>query len=121
MNVNVWKVVRAIVGIGVLVMLLTVVYNYWGEYKVAQLAPRPDTTAAAETTTSTVIGIGIVKTGDVNFRTKPDSASKLIRVLKKGEKLTILSKEAGWYHAKDAKGVVGWATANTDYVTFKSK
>lgn len=118
---NVWKIVRAIVGIGVIVGLLMVVYNWWGEYKVAQSIPRPTTTAAAVVTTSTVIGTAIVKTANVNFRTKPDSASKLIRVFKKGEKLIVLSKEAGWYHVKDAKAVIGWATANSDYVAFMSK
>lgn len=118
---NVWKIVRAIVGIGVVLMLLVVVYNWWGEYKLARTIARPTSGATSVTTTSTVVGTGVVKSADVNFREKPDSASKLIRVLKKSEKLTILSKEAGWYHAKDAKGVVGWVTANTDYVGFRAK
>lgn len=120
---SVAKIVRAVVGIVVLVALGIVVMNQWSDYKSAKATmPAAPVTAPGETSTtatSTVLGIGVAKIDGVNFRTKPSSSATLIRGLKKGEKVTVLLKDGQWYRVKDSKGKTGWASA--DYVTLQSK
>ena len=66
-------------------------------------------------------GVAVVKIDGVNFRTKPSSSAKLIRGLKKGEKVTVLLKDGQWYKVKDSKGKTGWVTANGDYVVLEGQ
>ncbi|MFX3632195.1 MAG: C40 family peptidase [Candidatus Pristimantibacillus sp.] len=76
---------------------------------VAVLAP---TTAMAAQT-------AVVESG-VNFRTAPSTSSSKIRLLKTGEKLTVLSKyNRAWYKVKDSKGKTGYVSSLSKYITVK--
>lgn len=120
---NAMKIVRAVIGIVVVVALGFVVMDWWSDFKSASRAnPTASTTATGTPSTvptSTVSGVGVAKIDGVNFRVKPSSNAKLIRGLKKGEKLTILLKDGQWYQVKDSKGKTGWVTANADYVALQ--
>ena len=52
----------------------------------------------------------------VNLRQQPDAASKSMRGLKKGERLTILAAQDSWYQVKDAAGKTGWVTSSSQYI-----
>ncbi|WP_128894576.1 C40 family peptidase [Longirhabdus pacifica] len=73
-------------------------------------APDQGTVYAASTS-------GTVKYG-VNLRKKPSTSSSKIRMLQKGEKVTILSKyNSYWYKVKDKNGNIGYASANSKYIS----
>ncbi len=44
----------------------------------------------------------------VNVRQGPSMDAKIITVLKKGTKVTVLEEKAGWLHVKLADGAEGW-------------
>jgi uncharacterized protein YgiM (DUF1202 family) len=44
----------------------------------------------------------------VNFREGPSMESKIIRILKKGTKLTVLEEKAGWLRVRLEDGKEGW-------------
>jgi uncharacterized protein YgiM (DUF1202 family) len=121
--VSVAKIVRAAIGLAIVVILGFVVMGWWNDFKSAPptpaASPTVSTTPTSTVSTTTVTGIGIARIDGVNFRTKPASNAKLIRGLKKGEKVTILLKDGAWYKVKDSKNKTGWVTANGDYVTLQ--
>jgi uncharacterized protein YgiM (DUF1202 family) len=120
------RLVKAVVGLVIVLVLLIMVSNWWGDYKSAasQLPSKPSTgtvdasgTAGSKDGTAT----GSAKTGVVlieglNFRAKPDATMDSIRGLKKGEKVTIIAIKGDWYQVKDSKGVDGWIAAKSQYV-----
>jgi N-acetylmuramoyl-L-alanine amidase len=116
------KVLRAVLGVLVVGVLLWVVLNWYGQYQTAASnGARPATTQAVAPRSGIATGsagttYAIVKVNGVNFRVKPASSAKLIRGMKMGEKVTVLAKDGQWYQVKDAKGTVGWVTADADYV-----
>jgi SH3-like domain-containing protein len=124
--VNLAKVIRAVVGVVVVVALGIVVMNYYNDFKAARasapampsLLGTTQTTASASATTT--LGVGVARIDGVNFRVKPASSAKLIRGLKKGEKVTVLLKDGQWYQVKDSKGKIGWVTSNADYVALEA-
>jgi len=113
------KMIRAAIGVVIVIVLGFTVLNWWNDYKSAAATKKVavvTTTTGSTAPTVTVTGIGVAKIDGVNFRTKPSSSAKLIRGLKKGEKVTVLMKEGTWYKVKDSKNKTGWVTANGDYV-----
>lgn len=120
------KLIRAALGVAVVIVLGIVVMNWWGDFRSAG-SFKPTTTVttptggASTSTTEAVSGIAIVKIDGVNFRTKPSSSAKLIRGLKKGEEVTVVLKDGQWYKVEDSKGKTGWVTANGDYVTLQGQ
>jgi uncharacterized protein YgiM (DUF1202 family) len=124
--VSVGKVVRAALGVVVVVVLGFVVLNWWNDYKSAPTSSPSAPVAAPAAGTSTVPtetvgGVAVVKIDGVNFRTKPSSSAKLIRGLKKGESVTVILKDGGWYKIEDSRGKTGWVTANGDYVVLEGQ
>lgn len=57
--------------------------------------------------------VGEVKVS-LNFRKGASTASKVIRVFKKGEKVKILLKSGDWYKVESSEGKVGWC--NSKYI-----
>jgi uncharacterized protein YgiM (DUF1202 family) len=123
--VKVWKVVRAIIGIVIVIALGVVVKNWYDDFKsassiAAYSQSKTDSSTASATATATVtLGVGVAKIEGVNFRVKPATSAKLIRGLKKGEQVTVILKDGQWYQVKDSKGKIGWVTASSDYVSLK--
>ena len=127
--INWWKLVKAGIGVIVVLVLALVVFNWYGDFKTASLtaaASKPttqtvDANASGITTGSAGTTYAVARIDGVNFRVKPTSSAKLIRGLKKGETVTVLAKEGQWYQVKDKKGKTGWVTSSSDYVQLKAK
>ncbi|QAY68613.1 hydrolase Nlp/P60 [Paenibacillus protaetiae] len=57
----------------------------------------------------------------VNFRTAPSSSASVIRMLKKGETLTIIDKvNSSWYQAVDQNGATGYLSTSSQYTAITS-
>lgn len=57
----------------------------------------------------------------VNMRSAPSTAASVIRVLKKGEQLSVIEKvNAYWYKVTDASGKTGYVSASSQYLTLAS-
>ncbi|MBH5319119.1 C40 family peptidase [Paenibacillus sp. GSMTC-2017] len=55
-------------------------------------------------------------TWGVNMRTSPSSTASVIRMLKKGEQISIIDKANGtWYKVSDAKGKTGYISSSSKY------
>jgi uncharacterized protein YgiM (DUF1202 family) len=52
---------------------------------------------------------------DVNFHKDPNLASDNYRLLKAGERLTLVGQSSGWYRVTDDQGNIGWVMANKTY------
>lgn len=50
----------------------------------------------------------IVNVGKANVREKPDTKAKILQVLSKGTKLTVVSKGHQWYRVRLDDGTQGW-------------
>ncbi len=58
----------------------------------------------------------------VNFRTQPNASSKVIRMLPKGESVTILGQEgSNWYKIKDGNGTTGYVSSNSKYLSLNGQ
>ena len=126
--INWGKLVKAVLGIAVVLIVASVVYNWYGDYKSASHSASGTTTtrtvdasASQIATGSAGTTYGIIRIDGVNFRANPASNAKLIYGLKKGDKVVVLAKEGQWYKVKDGKGKTGWVTASTDYVALQVK
>jgi hypothetical protein len=123
--VNIPKIIRGVLGVVGVLIIAGVVYNWYGDFKTAPKVPAAEPVAAnvgqPASVTTTVTGVGIAKIEGVNFRAKPAFNAKVIRALKKNEKVTVLAKEGQWYQVRDSKGTVGWVSATGNYVILQSK
>lgn len=120
------KVMRALAGLIVLVVLLMTVNGWWNEYRKA--TPKP---SVAETTSTANASQPVppaatgptvtVLTDGLNFREKPDATGASIRGLKKGEKLILVSQSGSWLEVSDASGQSGWVNNNPQYLRIEKK
>lgn len=129
------KIAKAALGVVVVIVLFVVVMNWWGDYRAAT-AVLKGAKASSGATTSTVTSGGsgdsgatqpdkttngtstkvlLVAVDGLNFRAQPNSDSKSIRGLSKGERVTLLATVGDWYKVKDSRGVIGYITANPTY------
>jgi SH3-like domain-containing protein len=120
------KVIRALVGLTVLVILLAMVNGWWADYKNATpksgSAEATSTAVATETAPSAATGRTVlVLTDGLNFREKPDATGASIRGLKKGETFVLVSQSGGWLKLSDASGQIGWVNNNPQYVRIEKK
>ncbi|MDQ6421171.1 SH3 domain-containing protein [Paenibacillus sp. LHD-117] len=51
----------------------------------------------------------------INMRTGPSTSDSVIRMLKKGEQITVLEETNGWYKVSDSSGTTGYISASTKY------
>lgn len=130
------KVVRHVVPWLVLVGVLAVVFNAFGNYQEAaeEAAKKaipaalqlPKTDAGEASMSGTVKDSSgkkipaskayvAVKFDGLNFRKQPNRAADKIRALDKGERLKWLATDNGWYKVKDSDGDVGWVAASSQY------
>jgi len=56
----------------------------------------------------------LVTAGKLNLRTGPGTSYKILMSLIKGDRITVLDKETGWYNVKNIDGKTGWVS--TDYI-----
>lgn len=128
------RIARGVVGLIVLVVLLLVVWNWYGDFKGAPRQTESTSTVESSTTTSSggkgstpapaangsVIETRVVLIDGLKFREKADLTSTSIRGLEKGESLAVLGKEGDWYKVRTSDGKVGYVSANLQY-TKKAK
>jgi uncharacterized protein YgiM (DUF1202 family) len=125
MNQSVLRLLRAVAGVTVVLVLFFTVRGYWTEY---QTAPRLAAPGASESSTATagdqssssapvesVKGTLIVLTDGLNLRTKPAIDGDQVRALDKKEKLVLLKKQGDWYYVSTSKEEEGWISANKSY------
>ena len=117
------RFLKAIAGLVVVLILLVMVMNWWGDYRKAasSLPSNPTTsTVRASSTNATgpaaTQGTAVVLIEGLNFRKEPDTGGTTIRGLKQGEKLSVVASKPGWYQVKDANKTVGWIAAKSQYV-----
>jgi SH3-like domain-containing protein len=115
------KVVRAVVGIGVLLILVVVVNGWWTDYQKATpksgSAEATGTAVATEGVTAAASGETVLILVDgLNFREQPDATGVSIRGLKKGEQFVLVSKNVSWLELQDAAGQIGWVNNNPQYL-----
>lgn len=120
------KVIRALAGLIVLLILVVTVNGWWSDYKKA--TPKRDsaeataTPAAAEAIAPVAAsGTVLILVDGLNFREKPDATGTSIRGLKKGERFVVVSKTGSWLELKDPSGKVGWVNNNPQYLRIEKK
>ncbi len=69
--------------------------------------PKPETVVKTK--------VVVVRTDGLNFRKEPAQDATVIRGLDKGEKLTYLKEDGGWFQVQDADGVKGWISSKPQY------
>ncbi|MCG7409025.1 C40 family peptidase [Paenibacillus sp. ACRRX] len=76
----------------------------------AQNATASRTAATATSSTGVILA-------SVNMREKASTSGKIIRLVKQGEKVTILSRpNSSWYQVRDEKGKVGYLSSSSKYI-----
>ncbi len=86
----------------------------------ATAAPKPPKSTPTGTSTTKTASVPSVPTQvlivkDVNFHRDPNLASDNYRLLKAGERLTLVGESNGWYRVTDTQGNIGWVMANKTY------
>ncbi len=128
------KTAKAIAGVVVLAVLFMLILRWYGDYRIAQTEQKSTqettSTAGANDTTETAGSDDnaeaekpsaptgksvIVLTDGLNFREEAGPSAKVIRGLKKGEKLTLVSEKPDWYEVQASDGVKGWISASPTY------
>ncbi|MDZ4169434.1 MAG: SH3 domain-containing protein [Coriobacteriia bacterium] len=146
MSAETLKYAKGIAAAVVLLVLVLTVRGWWSEYRDAssQAAQAGSGAASVDTTAPPPAQEGEDEAGDeakpkpttkpeaaagtvvvlidgLNFRTKPEADATPIRGLRKGEKLTLLSKRSGWYEVRSSDGSKGWVSSNPNYTEAKDK
>jgi uncharacterized protein YgiM (DUF1202 family) len=120
------KVMRALAGLVVLLILVVTVNGWWSEYKRAtpKASSSESTATVGATETAAPPDTGqtvIVLTDGLNFREQPDATGASIRGLKKGERFILISVNGSWLGIKDESGKTGWVNNNPQYVRIEKK
>lgn len=120
------KVMRALGGLIVLVVLVVTVNGWWADYKKATPKANPGVSTATVDATPTAAPADtgktvIVLTDGLNFREQPDATGASIRGLKKGETFVLVGVNGSWLEIKDASGKTGWVNNNPQYVRIEKK
>lgn len=135
---------RVGVALGGLLVVALVLLGYLGDYRVAKRHGDSPASGSESTTTpsgeATRSGEGTqgksgtapadaskpgqvvtVQIEGLNFRAEPKAGSTVIKGLGKGERLTWIATEDGWYKCSDSAGRVGWVSANPQYATLAKR
>jgi uncharacterized protein YgiM (DUF1202 family) len=114
------KIIRALIGVVVLVVLIVTVNGWYGDYKLAARVKNGASTEASASADSTrvvpVVGgkkVAVLVDGVV-LRTTPATAAVAMRTLKKGEQLVLVGTTAsGWLQLRDSgTGKLGYVANN---------
>jgi len=120
------RAARMIIPWVALIIILTTVLTYFGQYRSASQngTGSPETTATVDATATVTIGETVLKPGEpyvrvlsdgLNLRGRPMTTSDSIKTLPKDELLILIEKGNGWYHVRDAVGDEGWVAAGGRY------
>jgi uncharacterized protein YgiM (DUF1202 family) len=134
-NNTLLNVLKGIVGVVLLLILVSTVNRWWGDYRTsAQVAPAPESTATptggegSQDSTTEASGDEsktderkkvVVLTNGLNFRETASRDGKVIRGLDKDDELVLIKTEDGWHHVEDSEGVKGYISASETYSEVK--
>lgn len=125
------NVVARRVGPWVLLFVLLIwVYSLYGQYQAGKAAIEAQNRssriatstigakkpAPSKTSTATAGKKGVNSTtkvqilSNVNLHEQPSGSGTVIRVLRTGEKLTLVGQSGAWYKVTDTAGVIGWVS-----------
>lgn len=132
------KIIRAIAGTALLVVVFFVVLTWVLDYRGGNdSAPQGESTQTVEPTATvdpegegaqeepaesgdgTASGTITVLVNGLNFRTEPSGDAELIRGLTQGATLEYLGTEGGWHKVRDAEGTVGYVSASSQYTSLQ--
>jgi uncharacterized protein YgiM (DUF1202 family) len=118
------NVVARRVGPWVLLFVLLIwVYSLYGQYQAGKAAIEAQNRssriatstigakkpAPSKTSTATA-GKKVQILSNVNLHEQPSGSATVIRVLRTGEKLTLVGQSGAWYKVTDTAGVIGWVS-----------
>lgn len=136
------KWVRVGFGLILAIVVFVVLMNILGDYRTAKRAQKrtpvkktetgpsssvtntgraplnsPTSTTGGSTGSSTAATgkVVIVVVDGVNMRSGPSTTAKIIKALKKNDRLTYLAAKNGYYQVVDKTETKGWVSANRDY------
>ena len=117
------KVVRALIGLAVVLVLLFTVRAWYGDY---QAAARKASKVSSSSTSRTVDATAVVPVqgqrvailvDGLSLRSTPETSTKVIRPLKKGEQLLLVGvTQSNWLQLRDATGKLGFVINNVSAV-----
>jgi hypothetical protein len=113
------KIVRALVGVVVLVVLVVTVNGWYSDYKrAAQSKSRASTETSSSVDSTLVVAVAggkkvVVLVSGVVLRTTPTASGAPVRTLKKGEQLILVGTVGPWLQLRDAaNGKMGYVANN---------
>jgi len=114
------RVVKALIGLAVLVVLVVTVNGWYGDYKQAARTKSMASLATSSSIESTrlvpVAGgkkVSILIDGLV-LRTTPATGAASVRTLKKGEQLILVGTVGSWLQLRDSgNGKIGYVASNS--------
>jgi len=117
------KVIRALIGLAVVLVLLFTVRAWYDDYKVAA---RKAATAASSSASRTVDATAVVPVqgqrvailvDGLSLRSAPETSTKAVRSLKKGEQLLLVGvTQSNWLQLRDTSGKLGFVLNNVSAV-----
>jgi len=131
-NRTVVTVIRAVLGLAVLIVLIMVVLGWWRDYKAApsslsgSASTEASPTAGEQGSGTSAAGASadetpgqsdtlVVLVDGLDLRAEPSADAKSLRGLNKGERLVLVKKDGDWYRVKTTEGDTGWISANPGY------
>ncbi|NTW27828.1 MAG: SH3 domain-containing protein [Coriobacteriia bacterium] len=127
------KVVRGILGLVALVAVVIVISNWWGDYRSATgsagtPSSQESTSSVSATGTTSAVSAGttpakvqtvLILIDGLNLREQATTQSASKRVLKKGDRLTLISNKGAWLQVRDSTGVEGWVANSPQYAAIE--
>ena len=117
------KVIRALVGLAIVLVLLFTVRAWYDDYRVAaRKASKLSSTSTSRTIDATAVvpvqgqRVAILVDG-LSLRSTPETSTKALRQLKKGEQLLLVGvTQSNWLQLRDTSGKLGFVLNNASAV-----
>lgn len=134
------RIVRALVGIAVVVALGILVDQRLDQYRESRSADKSGPSADSTSSPAPAGGEGgvvgtqtaapvspqtkpvvVILTTSLHLRAKPSSASQSLDRLRKGARVDLLESQKGWHHVRTAEGVTGWVSSDRELTTVEGR
>lgn len=117
------KVIRALVGLAIVLVLLFTVRAWYDDYRVAaRRVSKLSSSSTSRTIDATAVvpvqgqRVAILVDG-LLLRSTPETSTKVLRPLKKGEQLLLVGvTQSNWLQLRDTSGKLGFVLNNTSAV-----
>lgn len=138
MNKALERLLRGAAAVAVLLVILMLVLDWWGDYRTGSPAVTPAESSEESTATpegeapaegeepavdesveqpaeEPAQGKVVVLVNGLNFRAGPSGSAELLDGFADGIELDYLGTESGWYKVRDSEGRVGYVSAGEQY------